>query len=568
MWTSNDVLKLIDELRARGGDKTEVEVKAARDGVPGLGESLSAFGNTPDGGTIILGIDEKADFNIVGVEKVADYEQAVVSQAREAVDPPVQCNFSTVSVKGKKVLVCDVLGLPLSARPARYAGIAYLRQADGDYALSEQEISQIELLKTQSLRRTMPDAEFISDSAIEDLDADLCAKYIAASRVESRRMQLMSDEEILFNTGVTSREGKISLAGLYALGAAPQRINPSLGVTAAVQLDSAQDGARIRDLSHFTGPVPDLLDQSLEWVRRNTHTTMGYDASGKGKDSEELPMIAVREIIANALIHRSLDAVTAGKRVEIRIRKDSLTISSPGGLWGVSEQQLGQPGGKSAVNPTLYEICKRIRMADGSRVIEGEGGGIAEAVKAMRLAGLREPRFIDKGISFTVQLSRHSLLSNSELQYLKDNPHDSDIASEALSVISRLHAGEEWSVPRIRDEFGVSQAEARSILQEVKGAVDVVETKRGRRKTYALPGKVTAPQLDFKVSPKKSDKMTKNGPALLGALDSPATFNELVEATGLSQGQARFALSWLIDHGHVRMRGTQGDRRTVYEKVD
>ncbi len=128
---------------------------------------------------------------------------------------------------------------------------------------------------------------------------------------------------------------------------------------------------------------------------------MSYNDGGHGIDTPpEVPMRAVRELIANALVHRDLSATTDSKRVEIRLKDDLLVITSPGGLWGISEGQLGHPEGKSAVNSFLYEICKNVRLPDGTRVIEGEGGGIREAILATREAGLRPPRFTDYGGSF------------------------------------------------------------------------------------------------------------------------------------------------------------------------
>ena len=61
---------------------------------------------------------------------------------------------------------------------------------------------------------------------------------------------------------------------------------------------------------------------------------MGYDDRGHGVDVTEIPMRAVREIVANALVHRNLDAITDSKRVEIRLLQDRLVVTSPGGLWG------------------------------------------------------------------------------------------------------------------------------------------------------------------------------------------------------------------------------------------
>jgi len=59
-----------------------------------------------------------------------------------------------------------------------------------------------------------------------------------------------------------------------------------------------------------------------------------------------LPPRAIREVIANALVHRNPDAVTESKRVEIRIVRNRFIVTSPGGLVGVSLRQLGDPDGK------------------------------------------------------------------------------------------------------------------------------------------------------------------------------------------------------------------------------
>lgn len=117
-----------------------------------------------------------------------------------------------------------------------------------------------------------------------------------------------------------------------------------MGATAAVQLADRGGGPRTRDLIRCVGPIPDLLADTMEWVERNTRSTMGYDERGHGVDQPEPSMRAVKEIITNALVHRNLDPITGSKRVEIRLMTDRLVVTNPGGLWGVSEGQLGRSG--------------------------------------------------------------------------------------------------------------------------------------------------------------------------------------------------------------------------------
>lgn len=77
--------------------------------------------------------------------------------------------------------------------------------------------------------------------------------------------------------------GNLTLAGLYALGNAPQSWSPSVGA-AAVQLADRGGGPRTRDLIHCAGPIPDLLADTMERVERNTRSTMGHDERGRGVD--------------------------------------------------------------------------------------------------------------------------------------------------------------------------------------------------------------------------------------------------------------------------------------------
>ncbi len=595
-WTTTSLQQLILEVTARRGDLTDVEIKAAAGGVPTLAPTICAFANMPEGGTIILGLDESAGFAPVGLTAIASLEQAVASQARTSVTPSARCEFQTFQVAGKPVLLVTVDALPLSQRPARHGGQAYLRQSDGDYVMSEQEIAQIELAKTQAVRPTQPDRQPLDHTSVDDLDSSLLASFLTAARTSSRRYASASDGDVLRYTGIVARNGEISLAGFYALGRSPQSASPSLSVTAAVQLPPGA-GARTRDLVHLVGPIPDLLEDAMTWVVRNTRTTMGYDERGHGVDASEIPMRAVREIVANALVHRNLDAITDSKRVEIRLLLDRLVITSPGGLWGVSESQLGRPGAKSAVNPVLYDICKFVRMPDGSRVIEGEGGGIREAISALTSAGLRPPRFIDTGVQFTAIISRHTLMGEDDLAWLADVTDEMDLSSEQRAILVSMRHGGVWNNSRVRQEFApIDSVAARRMIRQLvdaelatpsgeRGATTYSIARRHGMSTQAAveveevpPLQPTLPAGTSSQEPRLGadgpsgqtldgrKRRTRHGEALLAALDRSRTLTEILKASGLAENQARYALRQLIKSGDVVMEGAQGVRTTRYRR--
>ena len=76
--------KLVTEVQHRRMEPDAVEVKAAHGGTPKLFDSLSAFANRPGGGIILLGLDEKQNFKVVGVGNPQRAQEDIANWARAA----------------------------------------------------------------------------------------------------------------------------------------------------------------------------------------------------------------------------------------------------------------------------------------------------------------------------------------------------------------------------------------------------------------------------------------------------------------------------------------------------
>ncbi|MDO4792209.1 MAG: ATP-binding protein [Buchananella hordeovulneris] len=354
----------------------------------------------------------------------------------------------------------------------------------------------------------------------EDLDANLVASYVKAVRTHARRLRDMTDEQILRVTNVLTASGEPTIAGLYALGHYPQGHFPALTVTAAVQLPGGEGRARNRNLEDFTGPLPVLLSDVLGWVETNLASITRYRPDGHMEAVSELPLNAVRELVANALVHRDLGPNTLGmgKQVQIRITPKSLFIQSPGGLKGVSLSQLeSMEHAQAAVNQRLYQIAKRLTTPDGGSVIEGEGGGIREVFRSAQERGLHRPQLIDTGVQFKALLWR---------------PLEEET-----------------------DERATSEPHQVTLLPGEKN-VDPLEAGAHTGASSTAP----APSL-------ASSKPTVNEPVVLAALvrnPAPLTIHELAAATSLTLGQLRYALAQPLREGVVVMDGRQGLKTTRY----
>lgn len=589
-WTPEAVRELLAELRLHGKDFEDVEVKLGAGGVPDLGRTLSAFGNMPNGGTIVVGLDENDGFAPVGVHDPGLIEQGIAATARQAVVPPVQASFGEAVIDGATLVIASVAPLPSHQRPCRFQGQAWLRQSDGDYQMSELEVQQILAMRERPRYDALP----VGGTTVADLDQTLTAAYITAVRATSRRLINEPDDVVLRRKSVIAPDGlRLTIAGLYALGQYPQQFLPNLSITAAVQLDP-RSGQRTRDLVHLDGPLPELLDSAVDWVQRNTLTTTRFGSDGHGRDEPELPMVAVRELIANALVHRDLGPHTQTQRVEIRLKANDLVISNPGGLYGVSLEQLGTDSGKSAVNEFLYDICKFTRTPSGNRVIEGEGGGIREVQRALRAANMRPPRFIDAGVRFTVIVPRHSLLSPADIAWLAEHDPVSSLTSVQQQIVSSMRHGQAWTNALVREEFApVDSRDATSALQGlVNMGFAIARGERGQTEYVVDPehraesairepdvivrppgSRVTGEQDPLPTDPEAAEPsppaVTSNAAAILGVLEAgPATSAQIVQATGLSRRQVGYALTKLRETGTVTIAGGQGKPGTTYHLAE
>ncbi|MDR1798513.1 MAG: putative DNA binding domain-containing protein [Bifidobacteriaceae bacterium] len=390
-------------LRSEGSDTTRYEAKRALGGFPdNIAETLSAFANTPGGGVIIFGLDEQTDFAATGVYDVAKCQQAVASLARTALDPPIQVTTRVEQFQNASLVVADIPEADKSLKPVRVKrlGRGYLRQYDGDYPLSDLEEQAFVAQRGQPRF----DHEVVEGATLEDLDAAAVTAYLAERRLASPRLAALPDPELLTRTGVTAGDVP-TLAGLLAFGIYPQQFFPNLGLQASLQQAGAGPAVRALDSVYLGGSIPAILEDATAWVTRVTGRQIAADAAtGQVTDRPAYPPIAVRELIANALIHRDLGPYALSTPVTLRVDQSQLTITNQGGLFGLTVATLGK-GPSHLRNARLTEILQAVRTRDGARVIERLGSGIPATRQALHQAGMAPPVFIDQGVRFTAKLT-------------------------------------------------------------------------------------------------------------------------------------------------------------------
>lgn len=585
--TVSSVLAVLDELRVHRGDRTDVEVKRAAGGLPAkIGQTLCAFANMPDQGLLILGVNEAGGFSLSGVADPAGMEQALVNVAREAVTPSPYIDVRTLDIDGVQILAALVHSVAPRLKPARFEGRAYLRQADGDFVMGPADLRMIEVAALHHSESVHYDERPVTGTSLDDLDPALVGQVVTRARNQSRRLRELADAQIIRQLGAVTASGECTVAGIYALGNYPQGVLPPLRVTAAVRLPDDGSGVRTQNLQHFDGPITDLLDDCVAWVRQNLTTRQVYGPDGHMRDEPEIPLAAVREAVANALVHRDLGPETLGigRSIDIRMTDRALVIASPGGLRGVTLPEIESPSPRrAAVNQRLYQLATHLHLPDGSRVIEGEGGGVVTMLRRAVDADLKRPTLTDNGVRFTATFWRGSAFSEEERRYLAGVSGGSSLTHLQKHVLLKAWHGERWDIDSLRAEFSPlplddAQAQLQALVR--RGLLDAdISAEVPFRVPAGSPGKRseqptrTAPPDPVHAHGPDGEhpdlrRLGKNVPAIHRVLSGgPALHADLQAATGLSYQQVRYALRALIKNDLVAVDGGQGHRGTTYRLV-
>jgi ATP-dependent DNA helicase RecG len=402
------IAEVVATLRRQGSDTAACEAKRAQGGFPeNVAETLSAFSNTPGGGDLVFGLDEGRGFAAVGVYDVSACQQAVASVGRDALRPPIVTTSEMVPFEGHDLVVVHVPEVDPQLKPVRVkrTNRAYLRQYDGDYPMSEFEEYAFEAQRGQPTF----DEEPVAKATVADLDRLAVADYLARRREGSRALAGMDDAEALWRTGVVDEDGRPSLAGLLALGVYPQQYFPNSAIQASLVPGPQVDPAvRVLDSALFAGSIPVMLEDVLAWVQRVTAQAIGEGPNGTVVDLPQYPPVVVRELIANALIHRDLGPHARSTPITVRVEPDQLVVSNPGGLLGLRVQSLGHTPSHQR-NARLTELLQFVKTPGGGRVVERLGTGIPIVMKTLAREGMAPAQFQDLGIRFTVRVAGRGL---------------------------------------------------------------------------------------------------------------------------------------------------------------
>jgi len=432
-----ELQQLVKKITSEKCEKQHIELKKAAVGTPTkLYDTLSSFSNQHDGGIIIFGIDEAAGYRVVGVYDAQELQKKVMEQALQ-MEPIVRPLLTVAQIEDKLVVSAEISECDIHEKPCFYKGAGRLRGSFIRVGDSDQPMTEYEIYSYEAFKRRIHDELRTVDRATKDsLSKDNLIEYLIKLRRQKQNLMNLEDLRILETQGML-KDGLPTLGGLMLLSEYPQEFFPQLSVTAMVVQgkeigELGDDGERFIDNKRIEGTIPQMLESTLAFVRRNMKVSTIITEEGVRADKLEYPIKAVREIILNALIHRDYSAHTDRSPIRLIMYEDRLELENPGGLYGrITIDDLGKASADTR-NPYLAGALEI--MID----TENRFSGIPTVISELKKAGMPTPVFIDRRGVFKVIFYKKALAQN------KDIDREQEILDYCVTPRSREELAERF----------------------------------------------------------------------------------------------------------------------------
>lgn len=376
-------------------------------------KSVVAFANGT-GGKIIFGIADK-NREVVGFSKEDVFEKmdAIANAVSDSCEPAIIPDISLQTIDGKTVIEVEVSEgrqRPYYIKALGRDGGVYVRVA-GTTRLADEYMIK-ELLFEGSNRYY--DQALCTGLNITDEDIDALCKAMKEQAVKNAHdeEQKASIKDVgrqqLRSWGILiERDGKDYPSNAFAILTG----NAGLHVATQCGVFKGTTKAVFVDRREYTGPLWEQIDEAFQFVLRNIH--LGATIVGiYRQDVYEIPPDAIRELIINAMVHRSyLDHGT----IQVAVYDNRLEITSPGKLPMGQTMERMKEGYSKIRNEALAHAFAYMNL------IEHWGSGIPRIIDKVKAAGLREPEFIGGEVDLRINIYRGQVETKDHNDFINAN---------------------------------------------------------------------------------------------------------------------------------------------------
>lgn len=391
-WVDNAIKYLNASLHPIPQELNEIDWKSGlSDKSERLAQHISAFANYPGGGFLVFGIANDGSSMPLSQTEMDEIVRKLGNIARNNLVQPVGIEHAVITFNEDPVLFIKIPEHHEKPVHLRNGDVfqSYKRSAGQTVKLSRHEVKHLISISTgMDFESQSASTEVSSDDVLRLLDYDsyfgLQEKRLPDTKLSI--LQILANDEL-----IQSSQDHWNILNKGAILFAKDLKNFKELKRKAVRVIVYKEGSRINALkeqeggrgyaSGFEGLVSYVMDQL---------PTNEVIENALRKQVKVYPEVAIREFVANALIHQDFSVSGAG--VMIEVFSDRIEITNPGVPF-VDTNRFIDTAPKSR-NESLASLMRRLNIC------EERGSGIDRAIAAVEAYQLPAPKFI-RGDDYT-----------------------------------------------------------------------------------------------------------------------------------------------------------------------
>ena len=346
---------------------------------------ICGFANA-QGGQIYIGKDDAG--NVIDVEDFKKLMDEIPNKIKNNMGITAEVNLLQEGGKHYIEIVVQPYSVPISLR-GRY----YYRSGSVKQELVGTSLNEF-LLKRSGLtwdEVTEPRATF------SDIDEKAFKAYLVMSKEKDRLPDVegLTMAEIFDKLRLT-KNGELTRAAIILFGKDPRRFSTN----AFVKIGRFKGDTDLRFQDVEEGNLIVLLKNVLERLDHK-YLTRSIEFEGMLRlEHSEYPIPALREMLLNALVHRTY----MGSFTQIRVYDDKITIWNHGVLpEEITLESLKHVHSSYPRNPLIADVCFK------GGLIDSWGRGTVRIIETCKEAGLPEPELTERDGGFLVTLFKNNL---------------------------------------------------------------------------------------------------------------------------------------------------------------
>jgi len=446
------------EIILQEGEGQKIEFKESFS--QSLAKDIVAFANAL-GGRIFIGVDDNGSIKRINITN--KLKSQIIDFARNC-DPPIVVELQTLN----NIVIIDVK--EGSDKPYQCKEGFFLRQSSNSQKLTRNQIVQFYIDETRIRFDTQINQKF---NYLKDFDRRKLKQYLDTIHINTR----YKTEDVLINLGIAQRrQGRFLFnnAGVLFFAKEPCKFFQSAYLDAVVF--KGTERVSVIDRKTFKGGLLENLNSARIYLREHLNMRYEYRNDWKHKNVYELPMDALREAVANALMHRNY--FISGANISICIFDDRVEIISPGGLpKPLTMRDLGKKSKRR--NEIIADLFSRLDF------VEKLGTGISKIRRWMTEYGLKIPRIEANGF-FTITFNRSVITRKSKVSVKsvgKVSVKSVGKEERKKTILKKITTNKPFTSAILAKEFGVNEKTIERDIEELKrtGKIRFVGPKRSGR---------------------------------------------------------------------------------------